>query len=143
MTRTVVIGLVGGCLMALVWFLTHHFWMSDAAACRRLIGTWEVSPYSQNPYVRSTVKYGPDGTWVQELTCSTNNFVLNQQGTWKVKNGVFTETITNSTSTNLPVPVVATHMRIVRLDDREFVTKSGDDPRMIDPTLYFAHRVAQ
>jgi len=91
----------------------------DSKAQHDLTGTW-IANYSNGRH--STIAIRTDGNYSCKIEGYTNGPTVTIQGRMRVNDGFIVDTCTKHSSTNARVPFV-THIRIVRMDDRELVVK--------------------
>ena len=139
--KLITIPLSGALLIGLTVLLSRHFWMSDAEVYRRLTGTWLVTPFHENPNARLTIAFRPEGTYSAEVTCTTNGWVAETEGNWRIRSGRVTDTVTKSTQTNAQLPVVL-HGRVIHLNDRELVTTWDGYTQGVDSVEVLARKAS-
>lgn len=98
---------------------------SDADIRQRLPGTWLFD--SPGHYFRSTLTIASNGGYVCQLTVSNRQSIRTNEleGTYQVKDGILIDTITKSSITNEPVPLVFSN-QIIRVNNSEFVYRRLD-----------------
>jgi hypothetical protein len=94
---------------------------------KKLTGTWLVEgSYPKGGDFKSTITIDSDGHYVcQVLATSPDDSVTrtgNLAGTFEIKHGVLTDTMTKYSNTNLAQPIIS-QFWIIRMDDRELVVK--------------------
>lgn len=106
----------------------HANGSSDAELQKKLAGTWILTytPVSSNFQNRTIIK--PDGGYVAHCRDENSNGVrtFDIQGTYRITNGSFLDTITDETSLTdkSHLPVTSTN-QIVKLTDSELIINYG------------------
>jgi uncharacterized protein YxeA len=123
MKKIVIIGLlviVAVVLSLLLW--QHHKVARDQDFSRKLAGVWSWK-YAN---ILETYNFAADGSLTTQDTFtyskSTNTF--QESGTWHIKDGQLTDTITSDTHKRARVPRSSTS-RIVRLDANRLIVSIG------------------
>jgi len=112
--------------------------MTDAEVCRRITGTWLLSPWAQNSDTSSTFTFYSNHTYAARVSNATNGWVLTVEGKWQVNWGKLTQTVTKASQTNVSPGT----FRIIRLNDRELVTAWEGDSYLFPATEVVARKIA-
>jgi len=99
----------------------------DAKIQQQVTGTWVVDV---DQHIRSLNIIKPDGRFAAKVTGFTNGSVIIIEGTFQARGGELIETVTKSSQKNEKVPFVV-HGQIIRLNEREMVTKWDTKPQSV------------
>ena len=99
----------------------------DAKIQQQVAGTWVVE-VDRN--IRSLNIIRPDGRFAAKVTGFTNGSVIMIEGTIQARGGGLIETVTKSSQKSEKVPFVV-HGQIIRLNERELVTKWDTKPQSV------------
>lgn len=99
---------------------------SDEEINKLLVGKWSVEETNGNVKIKGTSTYKKDGTLEGEATIDLGDqkIVLKVSGTWKVKDGVVTETVTKSNRPDIIKEGMTTKDTVVSINDKEYKIKS-------------------
>ncbi len=110
---------------------------ADNKIQKMLAGTWVFEArYANGSSNRCTFKVAQDASYVStfDVPGRTNGArSIHQEGTLRVKDGVFIDTVTKDSQTNAPVPST-NHARIASIDDQELVLDYVKIPGVVYPT---------
>jgi hypothetical protein len=102
---------------------------TDEEITQKLVGKWEVEDTVENTKIKikGTTTYKKDGTLE-----AAANFDLGDQkidikvsGTWKVKDGIVTETVTKSSRPEIVKEGTSTRDTVISIDDKAYKFKAG------------------
>jgi len=100
----------------------------DAEAQSKLTGNWILEVVRDGIHFKSFTTVASDGEYVSQLTDNgIRTFEL--EGTWLIKDGILTDTITKHSNTNTHLPIVSRDL-IIRLDDQELIVKAKERPEL-------------
>lgn len=94
---------------------------------KKLTGTWTVGgSYPEGGDFKTTITFDPGGHYVAQILISSSHDSVtrtgNLAGTFEIKDGVLTDTMTKYSNTNLAPPMIS-RARVIRMDGRELVVK--------------------
>jgi hypothetical protein len=116
MKKTITIGFTVALLIIVALLSWQHFKPSrDAKIRKNLPGIWVVN-WGKNH--RSTSTISPDGSYVCQITGSSDGTVVTVEGTFQVRDGFLIDTMTKSSQTTTHVPNVS-RGQIIRADAHE------------------------
>ena len=105
----------------------------DVMMQRQIEGTWVARfLYKSGDASTSTITFLRDGRYeCQVVSSSGRHFFC--QGTYQVQHGFLTDTMTNSSTTNAPLPT-ASRARIIRIDDNKLHLRYDRVEGVVYPT---------
>ena len=100
---------------------------TDEEITKLLVGKWIVDEGDgqKEPKIKGVVQYKKDGTVEAEATVEINNNTIKVaiSGTWKVADGVVTETVTKSNVPDLIKEGLVSKDKVISVDDKEYKYK--------------------
>jgi hypothetical protein len=100
---------------------------TDEEINKLLVGKWIVDEGDgqKEPKIKGVVQYKKDGTVEAEATVEIKNETVKVviSGTWKVADGVVTETVTKSNVPELIKEGLVTKDKVISVDDKEYKYK--------------------
>ena len=103
---------------------------SEAELQQQLAGTWKTErDFTNGGSFQSTVMIAPNGAYVGGITnFGRKSFkTYHVEGTWEIKDGFLTDTLTNHSDTNARPPFVSSE-RIIRFSTNELVVQFESGP---------------
>jgi hypothetical protein len=100
---------------------------TDEEVAKLLVGKWTIDEGDgkTEPKIKGTMNYKKDGTLEGEATIEFGDmkFKLTVSATWKVKDGVITETVTKTSDANLVQEGVESKDTLVSIDGKIYKFK--------------------
>ena len=110
---------------------------ADAKIQKMLPGVWvSEARFASGDYTLSTITIAPDSSYVCTISIPgrTNGpRTISMEGTLRLENGFFIDTITKNSQTNSSVPST-NRCRVARIDDHELVLDYERLPGTVYPT---------
>lgn len=96
---------------------------SDAQIIQKIVGTWLVELSGKGATLKGTETFLADGKIVSKyhITGIHGDVDVVSNSTWQVKDGVLTETLTETSNPKMETVGTTSHRKIIRVDDEELV----------------------